>query len=139
MFRWITPVFFLCACSQGGSNGETAGEVIEAPEDELHLHAEELESWGIRPGRIETTLVSAELTLPGALTVNENRTASVAPLVSGQISQLRVDLGSRVGAGQVLVTRSMQTLSIAERFASTSALAYVSVVFTSACPRKSRI
>jgi cobalt-zinc-cadmium efflux system membrane fusion protein len=106
MLRWMPVVFFLGACSPGGSDGETAaeGEVVEEAEDELHLESEELIAWGIRPGNIETTSISAELILPGALTVNENRTARVAPLVAGQISRVGVDLGSRVGAGQTLVT-----------------------------------
>ena len=104
MLRWLIAVFFLGACAPGGSEGEPEGEVIEVPEDELQLHAEDLEAWGIKQGTIGSTSISAELTLPGALTVNENRTARVAPLVAGQIAQLRVDLGSRVGAGQTLVT-----------------------------------
>ena len=53
---------------------------------------------------IGRTTIAAELTLPGALTLNENRTAVIAPLVAGQISSVRVDVGSRVTRGQILAT-----------------------------------
>ena len=71
--------------------------------EELHLHPEEVEAWGIQFDSVGRTQVTAELALPGVLTVNENRTARIAPLVSGQLSALYVDLGSRVAANQVLV------------------------------------
>jgi len=96
----------LGACSPGdsGGNAETPAEGEAEPENVLHLESQQIQDWGIRIGSIGRTSVSAELTLPGALTVNENRTAKVAPLVAGQISNLLVDLGDRVGAGQTLVT-----------------------------------
>ncbi len=96
------------ACSPGGSEGEAGAPEVGAPEDEhedeLHLEPEQLEAWGIRLGPVGRTTIAAELTLPGALTFNENRTAKVAPLVAGQISSLQVDLGSRVARGQTLAT-----------------------------------
>ena len=55
---------------------------------ELHLESGQIQDWGIRVGGIETTTIAAELALPGALTVNENRTARVAPLVAGQLSAI---------------------------------------------------
>lgn len=110
MVRWLGVIFVLGtgagACLQGESNGEgeTPADTHEADVRELHLHGEDVEAWGIRRGRIGTTDISAELTLPGALSLNENRTARVAPLVAGQISRLLVDLGSRVATGQTLIT-----------------------------------
>jgi cobalt-zinc-cadmium efflux system membrane fusion protein len=71
---------------------------------ELHLESQQIQDWGVRVGAVETTTIQAELTLPGALSLNENRTAKVAPLVAGQVAGLRVDLGSRVTAGEVLAT-----------------------------------
>ncbi len=104
--RFLLVVFLLGACSPGGP-GEDPGSAAageEEPEHELHLEPQQIQDWGIRTGPIGRTFISAELTLPGALTVNENRTAKVAPLVAGQISSIRVDLGSRVGAGEILAT-----------------------------------
>jgi len=108
LHRLVPLAFLLGACSPGGS-GEDAGApgaTDDTPENELHLESQQIQDWGIRIGSIRRTSVFAELTLPGALTLNENRTAKVAPLVAGQISSLRVDLGSRVGAGEILVTLS---------------------------------
>ncbi|MFH1763761.1 MAG: efflux RND transporter periplasmic adaptor subunit, partial [Gemmatimonadota bacterium] len=109
--RILLLVFLLGACSPGGPAEEGAAEDggsppagEEQPENELHLEPQQIQDWGIRTGPIGRTSISAELTLPGALTVNENRTAKVAPLVAGQISSIRVDLGSHVGAGEVLAT-----------------------------------
>ena len=106
VYRFVLLTFLLGACSPGGSGEDAAnpGAVEEEPEHELHLESQQIQDWGIRIGPIGRTSISVELTLPGALTVNENRTALVGPLVAGQISSLRVDLGDRVGAGQVLVT-----------------------------------
>jgi cobalt-zinc-cadmium efflux system membrane fusion protein len=104
--RFVLLAFLLGACSPGGP-GEDAGSpgaAEDEPENELHLESQQIQDWGIRMGPIGRTSVSAELTLPGALTVNENRTAEVGPLVAGQISSLRVDLGSRVGTGEILAT-----------------------------------
>ena len=104
--RLVLLALFLGACSPGGSDdgADNAGTEAEEPENELHLESQQIQDWGVRIGPVATTSVAAELTLPGALTVNENRTAKIAPLVAGQISNLRVDLGSRVSAGQILVT-----------------------------------
>ena len=104
--RMVPLAFLLGACSPGGS-GEDAGDpevAAEEPENELHLESQQIQDWGIRIGPIERTFVFAELTLPGALTLNENQTAEVVPLVAGQISSIRVDLGSRVSTGEILAT-----------------------------------
>jgi len=116
LYRFVPLAFLLGACSPGGS-GEDAGipEVgEEEPEHELHLESQQIQDWGIRIGPIGSTFVSAELTLPGALTLNENRTAKVAPLVAGQISSLLVDLGSRVSTGQILATLNSQDFTRAQ-------------------------
>ena len=95
------------ACSPGAPDDApvpegdpTEGEVHR----DLHLEPEDVEAWNIEVGPVGTTSVSAEITLPGVLVANENRTARIAPLVDGQIAELRVDLGSRVRTGQTLAT-----------------------------------
>jgi cobalt-zinc-cadmium efflux system membrane fusion protein len=108
------PVFaFLGACSPGGEAGE-AEVAAEEPENELYLESQQIQDWGIRIGPVGQTTISAELSLPGALTLNENRTALIAPLVEGQISSVRVDLGSRVGSGQILATMNSPEFSRAQ-------------------------
>jgi cobalt-zinc-cadmium efflux system membrane fusion protein len=106
VFRLLLLTFLLGACSPGGPGDDAGnpGAAEEEPENELHLESQQIQDWGIQIGPIGRTSISAELTLPGALSVNENRTAKVAPLVAGQISSLRADLGSRVTVGQTLIT-----------------------------------
>ncbi len=99
-------VVALAACTPGGPAEDAGAEAAagEAETHELHLESGQIQDWGVRIGAIETTMIAAELTLPGALTVNENRTAKIAPLVAGQISGIQTDLGNRVGRGQTLAT-----------------------------------
>lgn len=107
MRHLLLAMFALIACT-GGAPGEDAAVVDDEHEGEevheLHAEPEDVEAWGIRVGTLGRTSVTAELTLPGVLGVNENRTALIAPLVAGQIAELAVDLGSRVRAGQVLAS-----------------------------------
>lgn len=102
---FVLLAFLLGACSAGGP-GEDQGNAGDEPEDDhvLHLESQQIQDWGIRVGPVGTTSIAAELVLPGALTVNENRTAKVAPLVAGQITAVQVDMGSRVAEGQTLAT-----------------------------------
>jgi cobalt-zinc-cadmium efflux system membrane fusion protein len=101
----LCSVLFLFACSSAESEGEAhQGEEEGEVEDELHLEPEQLQNWEVQMGPVATTRIAAELTLPGALTLNENRTAKIGPLVAGQISEIRADLGNRVRVGQALAT-----------------------------------
>jgi cobalt-zinc-cadmium efflux system membrane fusion protein len=94
-------------CSPGSSGESSPLDEEGAGEEEhlqLHVEPEDAEAWGIEVGNVGTTDVSAEIVLPGILTANENRTARIAPLVAGQIAEVRSDLGARVRAGQALAT-----------------------------------
>lgn len=107
MRHLLLVVFSLIACT-GGTPADEPGTENQEPEGEeahkLHAEAEDIEAWGIEVGPVGHTTISGEMTLPGVLTVNENRTALIAPLVAGQIVGVTVDLGSRVRAGQTLAT-----------------------------------
>ena len=107
MLAPLALVVILQACSPGGAPEEAPSQDEEAEhQDELHLESQQIQDWGVRVGSVSTTTIGAELTLPGALALNENRTARIAPLVAGQVSGLSVDLGSRVGPGDVLASMS---------------------------------
>ena len=93
----------LTACGPENPAADEA-EGHEETTRELHLESGQIQDWDIRVGGVETTTIAAELTLPGVLTVNENRTARVAPIVAGQLTAIQTDLGRRVGAGQTLAT-----------------------------------
>jgi cobalt-zinc-cadmium efflux system membrane fusion protein len=108
--RHVAPLVFLAgaclvgACWASGPEDEVAEAEADDHTHELHLESQQVQDWGIRIGAVGRTSISAEFDLPGSLGLNENRTALIAPLVEGQISSLRVDLGSRVAPGQLLAT-----------------------------------
>ncbi len=108
--RWLLSLVMLLgvgsmgACGAGGPEDELAQGEEADHTDELHLESQQVQDWGVKVGAVGRTSISAELTLPGALALNENRTALIAPLVEGQISSVRADLGTRVGPGQLLAT-----------------------------------
>ena len=104
MRHLLIVAFSIIACT-GGDPAASADPAAEAEAtNELHAHPEVVVAWGIQSGPVGRTSISAEMTLPGVLGVNENRTAMIAPLVAGQIAELGVDLGSRVRGGQMLAT-----------------------------------
>lgn len=103
----LAAVVLGLACSPGGSEEEGASGGLEAEAEvhrDLHLEPETVEAWDIQVAPAGTTMVTGEIILPGILAENDNRTARIAPLVDGQIAEIRVDLGSRVRAGQTLAT-----------------------------------
>jgi len=88
---------------EGTPPGETA-EPAEHEHQELLIPPEKQEEWGIVVGTAEKRPVSTRLTLPGVLTLNQNRTARITSYVSGKVVSLNTDLGKRVSKGQVLLT-----------------------------------
>lgn len=76
-----------------------------------------------RPGRGSAT---ASLQLLGEVRYNENRRASVTPLAAGVLTDIRVDVGESVEAGQVLAVVNSATVAQAKS-AYLSALAELDV------------
>ncbi len=112
------------ACAPGGDEREAEGALVhegEAAEHEpfelLHLEPELASAWGLEVDRPGRTDVSSEVELPGILTVNENRTARIGPLVAGQVAEVMADVGSRVTAGQALAAlNSPEFTQVQSRF-----------------------
>ncbi|MGD8537231.1 MAG: efflux RND transporter periplasmic adaptor subunit [Candidatus Aminicenantes bacterium] len=79
-----------------------------AHEGEEHMHLdispEKQKEWGIMTGSPLLQNISSQITLPGSLSLDNNRTAHITSFVHGQISDLSVDLGTTVRRGQMLVT-----------------------------------
>jgi cobalt-zinc-cadmium efflux system membrane fusion protein len=77
-------------------------------EDEEHVHLEispeKQKEWGIMAGSPLLQNISSQITLPGSLSLNSNKTAHITSFVHGQISDLSADLGKKVRRGQTLVT-----------------------------------
>jgi cobalt-zinc-cadmium efflux system membrane fusion protein len=82
--------------------GQHEGEEYEYPE--LRLPSDKQKEWGIVTGQVAMQDISSELTLPGVLMVNQNRTAHVSSFVQGKVVSHSADLGDRVRTGQALVT-----------------------------------
>ena len=78
----------------------------EGGQEHRHLDVtqEKQSAWGIRVGHVHKESLTARISLPGVLALNQNRTAHVSAFVHGQISDLSVDLGRTVRKGQSLLT-----------------------------------
>lgn len=86
--------------------GETPPEEGEDEHEHQHLTvpADKQKAWGIHVGHVHKESLTARITLPGVMALNQNRTAHVSAFVYGQIADLSVDLGHRVRRGQPLLT-----------------------------------
>lgn len=71
---------------------------------ELHISSEKQKEWGITVGQATKQNISSRITLPGALSLNQNKTAHISSFIQGKVVSLSSDLGSRVNKGQVLLT-----------------------------------
>jgi cobalt-zinc-cadmium efflux system membrane fusion protein len=71
---------------------------------ELHLTAKKQKEWGIIVGTATKQAVASEITVPGVLALNQNKTAHISSFVKGKVVSLSSDLGDRVKKKQVLVT-----------------------------------
>jgi len=77
----------------------------QGPEhQELHLSPKKQKDWGIEVGTATKQNVASKITLPGVLTINQNKTAHISSFVKGKVVSLSTDLGDRVNKGKVLVT-----------------------------------
>jgi len=81
---------------------ESEQEEHEHPD--LHLSPEKQKEWGIVVGTATKQDVTSEITLPGVLALNLNKTANISSFVQGKVISLATDLGDRVRKEQVLVT-----------------------------------
>jgi cobalt-zinc-cadmium efflux system membrane fusion protein len=85
--------------------GEEQGHSHEAEEHkDLDISAEKQKEWGIVVGYPTLQNVTSQITLPGVLSLNQNRTAHISSLIHGQVAFLSADLGTRIKKGQALVT-----------------------------------
>jgi cobalt-zinc-cadmium efflux system membrane fusion protein len=87
---------------------DEAKQAAETHESEEHVHidisSEKQKEWGIMAGSPILQNISSQITLPGSLSLNSNKTAHITSFVHGQISALSADLGQKVNQRQRLVT-----------------------------------
>lgn len=93
---------FFGACGSAEGVGEVAGDEAEAGGlPEVHLDADALALSDVAVGVAE--MVSAGgLRVTGAITYDQNRMSHVGPKTEGRLTELRVEVGSRVTEGLAL-------------------------------------
>lgn len=79
-------------------------EAEHGAEPEVHVTAEMQQQWGISVGPAEKGSVTGAATLPGILTLNQDRTAEVSAIVAGKVKSIGAALGAPVRRNQALVT-----------------------------------
>ncbi len=88
LFKYITLTFIILLSSCGGNSKKTTEEVKEIPKV-----------------RVETVeLVPVDQLSVFTATVEASSVNNIAPAMPGRIREIRVDVGSRVAKGQLLVT-----------------------------------
>lgn len=70
----------------------------------IRVGLDKQKSWGIQVSTADTQNISSRISLPGIISLNENRTAYITSFVNGQITQISADLGDRIKKGQSLLT-----------------------------------
>ena len=76
----------------------------EGEKDVLHIPPEKQKGWGLTFHSARLESVFRQLTLPGVLELNQNKTAQISSFAEGKVVSLSVDLGTRVRRGQKLLT-----------------------------------
>lgn len=71
---------------------------------ELHLAPEKQKDWGILVDTATSEDMTSKITLPGVITLNQNRTAHISSFVGGKVVSLNTDLGESIKKGQILLT-----------------------------------
>ena len=85
-----------------GEHDDHAGH--DKHEDVIKLSDADMKKFGIEIAKASPGKLPADVSLPGEVTVNEDRIAHVTPRVPGVVRQVRKTLGDRVRAGEILAT-----------------------------------
>jgi len=83
------------------SEGETAAQ---HEHDEIEVPQDKQKAWGIKLAKAGEQTLASRISLPGILTLNQNRTAHITSFIHGQIAYISTDLGAKVKKGQSLLT-----------------------------------
>lgn len=110
----IISLSLLYSCNSHGSNGDDAAQNNNCLPDSLLKN--------LTYDTIKSKPVTSELSLSGKITYNEDNVAKVFPLVSGQVTDVKVSLGDYVERGKVLaVIRSSDMANYYDEFKSSQA------------------
>jgi cobalt-zinc-cadmium efflux system membrane fusion protein len=107
--------------------------LVENADDEsqkLVLNAEEIRRVGIKTQVARPGLLEREITLPGEITLNQDRMAHIVPRAAGVVRQVNFSLGDEVREGQVMAVLESRDLADAKA-AYLAALEKVKLIQTS--------
>jgi cobalt-zinc-cadmium efflux system membrane fusion protein len=121
LLLWAFALAPLLGCQQSPSHDDHGHEADHDDHDD-HDEAEApttvrisqagLERSAIRTEPVRTEKLIGGIDAPAEVRLNPNRTAHIAPMVAGQIDEVRVSLGDMVEANQVLAT--MRSVALGE-------------------------
>ena len=102
---------------QGASKSAETGEPAAGTmgkQGEITLSAAQVQHGGVRWGPVTMGSAAGTATVPGEITVNEDRTARLGAPARGRIIAVRVQPGDRVTRGQALVTMQSADAAMAQ-------------------------
>lgn len=118
---WVLLVVAsVAACGGSAASPQKEPAVPAGQEDHeehepgVHVAADVQQQWGISVSPAEKTAVGAAVTLPGLLTLNQDRTAEISAVVAGKVESIGAGLGDSVRRNQVLVTLHAPALAQAK-------------------------
>lgn len=83
----------------------------ETTDERIAMDAHRIEAAGIVLARAEPSVIRRQVTLPGEIKFNEDRTAHVVPRVAGIVESVSAQLGQTVRKGQTLAVLSSVAVS----------------------------
>ena len=92
------------AAKKKAGNAEHGKEIVR-------LSPEEMKEFGIELAVAETGSLDQQISLPGEIALNTDRTAHVVPVVAGIVREVRATLGDSVKAGDVLAVIESRELT----------------------------
>jgi membrane fusion protein, heavy metal efflux system len=106
MIRQMLCVSLVLVAGCGGRPPDGAGKppaAADARTDrELRIPPDTLKTWGVTTGAPQRLTVAADMTLPGVLGLNQQRSAFITALLDGKVVTVNADLGDVVVRDQVL-------------------------------------
>jgi cobalt-zinc-cadmium efflux system membrane fusion protein len=99
------------AADDGHGHGEGAGHEGEEGGDVVRLSAQQIKANDIQLAKVEGGAIRTGTEFPGEVRFNADRTAQIAPRVSGVVEAVSADLGQQVRKGQVLAVIASSDLS----------------------------
>lgn len=110
----ILCAMLLASCEKGKEPPARDRDGSKDTTSTLTLSAAQIQHGGVRWEAVQTGSAAGSASVPGEITVNEDRTARLGASGRGRIIAVRVQPGDRVTVGQVLVTMQSADAGMAQ-------------------------